>query len=429
MTNMSVKRIKKYIQDGLLHIFSTSVINKIVSLLTNVVIVRIISKSDYGNFSYAYNIITTIMVVSGIGIIPAQLQYGCEITDEIKRKKVEKTLFIIGLVSNIVFSVGTLIYSSFAPLKVEEARSLLQLMSFLPVPVYLYSAINTEMRIIRMNKPYAWSTNIQTISYFAFACLGGYLFSTTGTSVGRYLGYIPAIIYGIIVLREHLKEYSGIKGEKHISPYLKFAFWAVMTNAASSLLYHLDVLVVGMVTTDADTIASYKVATQIPTALLIVPLSIITYVYPKFVRHRNDPLWLKSRFRKMQLYVGGLNAFISAAAIFLAPFVIAIIYGDQYEDATQIFRMLMFSYFLSATFKVLYGNVLGMLHKVKANFWISVFSCIVNIIADYFLIKEYGSVGAAVATITVVVVESVCAGLYFRHSLNKLDNQNIKKAS
>lgn len=426
MIKSLLQKAKKYINDGLLHIFSTSVINKIVSLLTNVIIVRIISKADYGIFSYAYNIITTVMIVSSIGVLPAQLQYGCEIKDEEKRKQVEKTLFLIGLASNILFSIGTFIYASFAALKIPESRSLLQLLSFLPVPVYLYSAINTEMRILLKNKNYARSTNIQTVAYFVFACAGGFFFSTVGTSIGRYLGYIPAIVYGCIVIRGQIKEYSKIKAEKHIKPYLKYAFWAVMTNAAASLLYHLDVLVVGMVTVDSDVIASYKVATQIPTALLIIPTAITTYAYPKFVQHRDDPEWLSSRFRKMQLIMGVFNAVIAAVAIALSRFVITFIYGDQYKDAILIFCMLMVSYFISATFRVLYGHVLAMMHKVKTNFCISVISCVINIIADYFLVMKYGSIGAAIATIIVVVIESVCSGLCLGYYLKKLRKKIAK---
>ncbi|MBR7033794.1 MAG: oligosaccharide flippase family protein [Clostridia bacterium] len=423
MAKNFVSKLKKYVQDGLLHIFSTNVINKIVSLLTNVVIVRIIPKADYGIFTYAYNIVTTIMVVSSIGIIPAQLQYGCEITDEKKRMQVEKTLFLIGLASNVLFSIGTFIYVTFVPLRVPESRSLLMILSFLPIPVYLYSVLNTELRIMRRNRSYARSTNIQTVSYFVFACLGGFMLSTVGTSIGRYLGYVPAIVFAAIIMRKSLKEYRKIDGERHIRPYLNYAFWAVMTNAAASLLYHLDVWVVGMVTTDSNTIASYKVATQIPTALAIIPVSIITYVYPKFVQHRDDPVWLKTRFRKMQFYMGCFNAVVAIVLVIFARFIVTLIYGNQYEDATLVFRMLMGSFFLSATFKALYGNVLAMLHKIKANFWISIVACVVNIVADWILIMYFGSVGAAIATITVVVVESVCTGLYFRHCLKVMKKQ------
>ncbi len=426
MSGAIAKRIKKLLKEGFVHIFSTSVLNKILALLTNVVVVRLLTKEAYGNFSYAYNIITTIMVFSSIGIDNALLQYGCEISDPAKRRSVEKTLFAIGLVTNCVASVATLLYAAYIPLTMPSGKIILMALSFLPLFQYLFKAGTIELRILRWNKQYALATNIQTVAYFVFACVGAYVFSTTGTALGRYCGYFAPLPFLAFVLRNHLAEYRNVPFEKQFGEYLKYAFWVIMANATSSVLYHLDVYLVGLVTSSANSIAEYKVATQIPTALSFIPTAVVTFIYPKFVEHSQDAVWLRRNLRNTQLALGAFNLCIAVGGVALAPWIIRLVFGPGYDASVLIFRMLLGSYCISGTFRIIYGTVLAMIHQVKANFWMGIAECVVNIIADVVLIKHYGSMGAAFATITVVVFSSVLSGIYLHLYLKKLKRTNTK---
>ncbi|HPE95037.1 MAG TPA: oligosaccharide flippase family protein, partial [Bacillota bacterium] len=213
-----------------MHIFSTSVLNKIIGMLTNAIIVRLFTKAEYGNFTYAYNLVTTIMVFSSLGINASLLQYGCEISDSKKRLGVEKALFLIGFASNFIFSLCTLLYAIFIPLSTPTARTLLIILSFIPLFQFVYAGLNTELRILRRNKDYARVTNIQTIAYFLFACAGAGILSTIGTSIGRYCGYIVPILLGVYMLRENLRKYTDIPCERKIGEYMKFSLWVLLTN-------------------------------------------------------------------------------------------------------------------------------------------------------------------------------------------------------
>lgn len=418
--NSLIRKAKKLVQQGLLHIFSTSVINKIIGMLTNAIIVRIFTKEDYGYFSFAYNLITTIMIFSSLGTNVSILQYGCEIKDEKKRASVEKTLFLMGLGSNLVFSLATFLYAVFIPLSMPAAKNLLIILSFVPVFQFVYAILNTELRILGKNKEYAASTNVQTISYFAFACLGAFLFNTTGTSVGRYLGYFVPIVYLLFSLKDKLKLYATVPLETKMGQYIKYSFWVVLANVSSSVLYHLDVYLVGLITSDSNSIAEYKVATQIPNALVIIPTAFITFVYPKFVAHNNDAKWLKKNLLNMQLAVGGISFCVAALGFIFAPLVIKIVFGSNYNESVIIFRILMVSFFISSTFRVIYGNVLSMLHRVKANFWIGIIDCVINIVADYYLIKYYGGIGAAMATTLIICISSIISGFYLMYCIKKI---------
>ena len=59
-----LNKLKIVYKDGLAHIFSTTVLNKVIGMLTSIVIIRIFTKEEYGNFSYAYNIVATLISFS-----------------------------------------------------------------------------------------------------------------------------------------------------------------------------------------------------------------------------------------------------------------------------------------------------------------------------------------------------------------------------
>lgn len=394
-------------------------------MLTNVIVVRVLTKEDYGNFSYAYNIVNTIIAFSSLGTTLALLQYGLEIKDEEKRLSVEKLLICIGFLSNLLFSIGTLFYALFVPLSMPEGKTMLVVLSFLPLIQFVFTIISTELRIQQKNKLYAIITIIQSSAYFLGACLGAYLFKTIGTTFGRYFGYIVPIAVGLFLVRSQIVKLKKVKTERDCKGPIKYSFWVLLNNASSAVFYHLDVLIIGMIVADATILADYKVATQIPTALTIIPVAICTFIYPKFVEHRDDFHWLRINFFKVQLCLCLFNAIVSVICIIFAPFIIKVIYGEGYENAVNIFRLLIISFFISGTFRTYVGHVMSMLHEVKANFYIGICACVLNIIGDYFLIKYYGSVGAAYATISVVVFESIALMIYFLVRLNRVKKKGF----
>ena len=123
------------------------------------------------------------------------------------------------------------------------------------------------------------------------------------------------------------------------------------------------------------------------------------------------------------LAVGFFNFIISALLIILAPWLISIIFGEQYIDALVPFRILSASYFFSGTFSVITGSLLVTQRKLFFNTFVAVLSGILNIIADYVLVVLFEINGAAMATISVVIITSILNVSYFVAVLLKKNNK------
>ena len=78
MGKQIVERLKYYGKSGLIDVFGANVINKVIAMLSNMVITRLLSKTDYGIWSYVLNIYSYLALISGLGLLSGAFQFGAE---------------------------------------------------------------------------------------------------------------------------------------------------------------------------------------------------------------------------------------------------------------------------------------------------------------------------------------------------------------
>ena len=199
---------------------------------------------------------------------------------------------------------------------------------------------------------------------------------------------------------------------------------SMVNVGVSQLMYLLDIFVLGLVVGESDIIASYKVATTIPTALNFIPAAIVVYIYPYFVEHRNDKTWLFKNYRRVILGLGAFNLITTIVLFVFAPFFISLIFGKQYLEAVLPFRILCVSYFISGTFRNIAGNLLVTQRKLKFNLFESVFSSGLNTLLNFLLISRFHSVGAAIATLLTMSISAIISTIYLIITFKKVGEKN-----
>lgn len=415
-----IQKVKVLFQTGLFHIFGSSVINKVISFLSNVVLVKILTKGEYGVFTYAWNIYSIVLLANGLGMESSVLQICSEQKDnEEYTNKVCNYASRFGVKFDIVLTGILIGIALFAPLKISGAKELLFFLCLLPMLQLLFNLTTCYLRAQKRNQDYARLSMINTALVFCVSAGGALLFREKGMVLGYYAAYSISIIIGFFFM--HVKLFE--KGEKLTSEekgaVRSIAFVSMCNNGLSQLMYLLDVFVLGVVAPQEEILASYKVATIIPSALTFIPSSLVVYVYPYFAEHREDGRWCLDKYKKIVASLGSVNVVISAGLAFLAPLIIEIFFGKQYLDALPIFRILAVNYSISGTFRILSGNLLITQRKLKFNLLVAIVSGSVNVIADFLFIQWWGAIGAAIATVTVVVVSSVMSTTYLIYTFKK----------
>lgn len=414
------EKVKKLFKTGFFHIFGSSVINKIIAFLSSVVLVRILTKPEYGTFTYAWNIYCIVVLFNGMGIESGVLQLSSEHSGDVEyAKEVSNYGTRFGLKFNLVLVTVLLGIGLFAPLKIEGGKSLLCILCALPIFQLLFGMTSCYLRSQKRNQEYAKLAVINTVLVFVVSAVGAFFFREVGMVIGHYVAYIAAYLVGLSLFHVHLvkRQKSDIGADR--KPLLKIAFISMLNNGLSQLMYLLDVFVLGIVDPQETILASYKVATMIPSALSFIPLSLITYLYPYFAEHKDDGKWCLNRYKQILLGLGGFNLALSAVLFAGAPLIIRLLFGEQYLDAVPIFRLLAVNYFFSGTFRILSGNLLVTQRKLQFNLFVAIVSSLTNAVADYFFIQWWGSMGAALATVLVVLVSSILSTTYLIYTFRQ----------
>lgn len=408
----------KLFETGFFHVFGSNIINQLIAFLSGIILVRILSKAEYGIYSYAYNIINFFLVFNGFGAASGLLQTCSEVTDRSAQYEYYKLANRIAFLFDILLVAGLLIVSWIVPFKIDGTNRMLFSMILLPVFLLAFNMKTTYFRATLKTKEFSYSNTASAIIVFLFSCIGAALFAEIGVSIGQTFAYFLSVV-GITKMFGLPIELKKPNFTKIVYiDFFKIATISAVTSGVSQIMNMLDIFTLGILIPNEEVIATYRVGATIPTALIFIPSVIITYVYPYFAQHKDDGEWLKVHYKQLLVITGGLNAIISFGLIICAPLIIQIFFGKQYLDAVVTFRILSLNYFFAGTFSGISGNLLVTQRKLKFNFWRTVLMGGMNCIGNIIFIIWWGPIGAAISTICVNVLSGIAATLMMRSVIN-----------
>lgn len=410
----------KLFKTGFFHIFGSNVVNKVVNFLSSAILVRVLSKPEYGKFTYIWNLYGFVLLFNGFGLVSGVLQLCSEHSEDTDySKRIVSTGSKYGIIFDLFLAGLILIGSYIYPFKIENSGSLFRLLVFLPMLQLLFDITCAFLRAIKDNKTFSLLSVMDTVFIALFCVSGVFFLREKGMIIGRYFAYALTLAFGFLFFKINIFNSNGEISEQDKSSLFKISIVSMANNGISEFLYLLDIYLLGLVTADPEILANYRVATQIPTALIFIPSAIVTYIYPYFAQHREDKKWCLDHYKKMIFYIGLMNLSISLVLILFAKPIFFFLYGPKYYDAIVIFRLLAFNYFISGTFRIISGNLLVTQRKLKFNFYVSTICGLINAFADYYMIKMWGSIGASMATVLVVLISSIMSTTYliytFKH--------------
>ena len=183
---MLAEKIKKHFRAGLFHIFGSSVLNKVIGFLSSFILVRILTKAEYGTFTYAWNIYSIVLIFNSMGMDSAILQLTSERSgDEEYRKRISAYGARIGLTVNAILGAAILFIGLFAPLKIESARGLLIMLCALPPLQLITSIAAVNLRSARKNKEYSRLMIINSITGLVCTVVCSLLLRETGMVIAQ----------------------------------------------------------------------------------------------------------------------------------------------------------------------------------------------------------------------------------------------------
>lgn len=424
--NINLKNLKEkaltLMQKGFFTVVFSSVISNVIIFLGGTILVRILSQDDYGSYSYIMNTINMLFILGDFGACNAILQYASEEYNNEERRNAFITLGIKqGLFFSLIASVLILLSPYFYGFKIENTMALTRILFMLPVMMTLKTFITAVLRARLENKAFAIFNILATLIHYIlivpFALFGG----LKGSIYSNYFIYGSVLLIGFYMIRNMYKvgDVNKYISKKEKKEFRKLALSFQVNASISNLLVYIDIFLIGYIVTSASQISVFKVASTLPQAMLFIPTSVVIFVIPYFCRNNTDMKWVNEKFNSLIKYSAILYGLVIGLCYIMAPFLITFLFGQEYVESVQIFRILLIGFFFSATFKINCNNVLTTLRKVNVNIVISIISGIFNIIFDIIFIRKYGIVGAAMTTSVIMIINSILAFTYVKVYLKR----------
>lgn len=393
--------LKQLIKSGFFNIFGATIINSLVTFIYGIFLVKIMSQYDYGVFSYVQNITNFAVVFCSMGANLGVLQFCSEKVDDKIKYSYCRFAVVMGCVSSVIVTVVMIVYSFIDKSNIDSLTAYIAFFSLLPFLYFLKEWVTANLRWQLKNKEYGNVMNVHSITNALFAMLGAKLYGIYGVMIGIYMAYICSIILGMWYFRNDLPfvKKAQLPEKSKMFPFFKYSVTMCVVNAMISVLFTVDLFVIGNIVKDAESVAIYRTASVIPFALNMVPNSVMTFVYPHFAGHREDQEWLKKKTKLLYVANGALNVGIGVVLYIVAPVLIKVFFGVRYNDSIPIFRILILSYIVSSCLRTPSANLFGILRKTKTAFVISTCTVILSVCMSMVLVSRYGIVGAAYGSV------------------------------
>lgn len=265
---------------------------------------------------------------------------------------------------------------------------------------------------------------INSTSCMVFQVIAIYLgFGANGLAGGFVFGMIAATVIGFRFLDLKLKKFNT----GHLKSIFSYSFWVFLASSGSLVFSYADTIIIGYFLKTAD-VGIYRVAFQFTTAATFTTTAMRTVLFPK-VSNWNTKGELKKAedaFAKGITYSLLLAVPVFAGGIILGDKMLYFFYGEGFARGTQTFYVLL-AVQLVNVFMFLQTMYLNALNRPKESFKVTAVAATVNIVLDFMLIPVLGILGAAVATLIAMILNSLLAYLTLKHTIHvRLELREIK---
>ncbi|MEH6588767.1 MAG: flippase [Halioglobus sp.] len=410
---------KKQIRgSGLL--LSGRLVSLALNLLTQVLIIRYLSKVDYGLFAYTLALVGTFSSVNRLGMERTVARFVPIYQERQDPASAAGTVVLaFAVISALGFAILALAigFSSFLTETIIENPAvisiLLVLIALAPVNAFdnvleaLFSALG-KPRIIFLRK-YVVAPCLKLAAISLTILIGSNVHTLAIAYV--FAGLIGAILYGVLlpkVLREHDFIEFFRPGKFSINSRRLFRFtMPIFTADMLGALRPVLVLAALEYLHGISNVADFRAAVPIARLNGVVLVSFSLLFLPIAARmfaQKNTAL-LRDMKLHSSLWVTVLSYPVFATCISLSDPLIVLLIGERYSSSAPILAILAVGYFFEAALG-LNRQTLRALGKVRVLLQIEVITIVALLILTLLLVPGPGAIGAAVATSASMILYS-----------------------
>jgi O-antigen/teichoic acid export membrane protein len=171
----------------------------------------------------------------------------------------------------------------------------------------------------------------------------------------------------------------------------------VLSGIVLMVYLRIDQVMLGILASSSD-VGQYAAAVRISEVWYFVPTAIVSSVFPGLVQLRSsDAVLFQLKVQKLYKLLAFLGYAIALPVTFLAPWLIQLLFGSDYQPAAPLLSVLIWAG-LFANVSVVRNAHFIALGWGKALLWCTALGAVSNVLLNLVLIPRYGALGAAIAT-------------------------------
>ncbi len=387
-----------------------------------ILLIKVLTKSEYGIWT-TFLVIATLLEVSRNGLIKAPIirfLNDCEETDK-------PHIFTASLFINIMVALlgaGLMIaLNDFAAqqLNAPPLSTLLTYYAFTTVLLSLFFQFEFVQQAHMDFTGIFWAYFVRQGSFFLAVVYMLFFEVSMDKLTFLILAYTMSIVLGTITSYFYVKDvlnFAKVINWKWIKTLLNFGKYTFTTSICAVILRSTDQLMIGSIINPAA-VASYNVSVRIANIIETPSMAISEVVFPKSVENMRK----KGIDGVRQLYeqsVGGLLALLipTVVIVLLIPDVIInVTSGGKYQEAIPILQVTAIISLLIPPSRQ-FANVCDALGKPQWNFYLVLLSTLLNLVFNYLFIHEFGTIGAAYATLLTFFISVTISNIILKKTIN-----------
>jgi O-antigen/teichoic acid export membrane protein len=190
---------------------------------------------------------------------------------------------------------------------------------------------------------------------------------------------------------------------------LVFGFPLIFHSLSHIAINSGDRIFIAKMTGNAE-LGVYQIGYTIGSLVMVLSLSFMNAWGPVYLEKLKEGVeQYKSIVKINYLFIGGIGFFL-VVLCFLTPLLFSWFIDESYIDGMKYVFWVGLSYFFYAIYQV-FSNVIVYAKKTKIFGWLACFNVALNCLLNYVLIKEYGTIGAAYATLVTFIFFAIIVGI------------------
>jgi len=402
---------------------------QIFGFLLTLLIARYFGAEGLGEYMLAVVVFRIFTLIAKLGMDTASIRFIASFAKQKKwksllyfRKKVVSTLLVTSIISSSLMYFLANAIANLLNINPEYIR----LFSFFILPMVFFILHYQSLRGLKKIAAFSFFYRMSQAMFTIIAII--ILLQYSNDSIVPFYAYATSLIIvsilAFVVFRSALKVKTEENVEEEIEEkslmnILAVAMPLMFAQSVQFIMAWTDKLMIGNMMTTED-VGVYGVAFRLSMFASITLMAINSIASPKFAEmygEKNmDGLKKVAQQSTKMIFWSTLPLVI---LFFMFPELLLGLFGEQFKIGVYAFLLLSFGKLVSS-FSGSVGNLLQMTGKQLIYMNVLLVGAIINVLLNYFLIPIYGINGAAIASMTSIIIWNLTMVYYVKKELGFL---------